>query len=119
MLNPYFFQIPSPELFTEQAQYQITGYAQVENYTLVFWQISKGDEAVTGESLYRDRDLLATGGGELPLYQLLSSLDPNVASATPRDGNSVWGRVNQQVGGFGVPPAISNALRSPQNQVLF
>lgn len=117
MLDPFFFQMPNPERLKPGLIFRVTGYAQVEEYTLVSWRFGKEDEYATGETLYRDRTLIATGGGTLPLYE---PKIPNEKSSTPRpEEQGVLSRVNTSIGQFGLPPAIAVALRDPLNYVAF
>ncbi|MBD1864240.1 MULTISPECIES: hypothetical protein [Trichocoleus] len=117
MLDPFFFQMPNPERLKPGLIYRITGYAQVEEYTLVTWRFGKEDEYATGETLYRDRTLIATGGGTLPLY---TPKVPEPVSRTPRpEAQTVMSRVDDSIGRFGVPPAVATALRDPLNYVSF
>lgn len=71
MLDPFFFQAPAnfaDEPADSGLYFRVLGYSQHQNYTLVTWGYGDNEEVVTGQSLYRDRELLATSGGAL-LYR--------------------------------------------------
>jgi hypothetical protein len=70
MLHPYFYRCP-PELQlnlkSPRLKYRISGYAQEDLFTLISWTFGDGDEFISGELLYRERQLIAYGGGSLSL----------------------------------------------------
>lgn len=117
MLDPFFFQMPNPKPLEPGQIYRITGYAQIEEYTLVSWRFGGAEEYATGETLYRDRTLIATGGGALPLYEPKAS--PDKSQTPPPEEQGVLSRVNASIGQYGVPPAVAVALRDPLNYVSF
>ena len=117
MLEAFFYQTPDGRL-PPDGIYRITGYARVEPYTLVFWRWGSRSEVdyATGEILYKDRVMLDWSGGQLSLYA------PTAApkhSASPPERSSVWHRIDARVGQYGVPPAVTIALRDPKNTRYF
>jgi len=119
MLEPYFFQTPPSLDWQPGLIFRLLGYARVSEYTLVKWRFGGEVEYGTGETLYRDRLILASGGGVLPLYEEPQPIDPDIASGTPEVMATVWDRMDSSMGQFGVPPAIAMALRNPANYACF
>ena len=117
MLRPSFFRVPPTLRVQPGFQFQVTGYAQAHNYTLVMWRLGDGLEFVTGETLYRGDRHIATAGGQISLYAPPSPA-PDY-SATPRNRVSAWDRVDRRVGLHGVPMSVATALRAPKNTVYF
>lgn len=70
MLNPYFYRCP-PELGLNlqapRMKFQITGYSQEDDFTLLSWQFGDGEEYISGEILYKGREVVISGGGKLNL----------------------------------------------------
>lgn len=115
-LEAYFHQLPPNVTLEAGTIFRVTGFARVETYTLVAWRLGGEVEYAVGETLYNGRNLLASGGGTLPLYELSR---PAVQSATPATPSSVWDRVDSRIGAFGLPAATAIALRDTNNAVYF
>lgn len=103
MLHPYFFRCP-PELNlnlrSPRMRFQITGYGQEGDFTLVGWRFGDGEEYISGEILYQEKTMLACGGGTL-----------NLPGDNPADTEAFnpWDRVSQQ--DIDISPVVSAMLR--------
>jgi hypothetical protein len=122
MLKPHFFISPAP--VPEEIEFRVLGFARVAQYTLVKWRwglrdVPSGDltEGVytDGESLWEHDTLLEHGWQGIVLY----GKNPAIASQVPLDRPTVWERVDNRIGQFGIPAQVAIALRSPQNFVAF
>jgi hypothetical protein len=85
MLDPYFYRCP-PELeLNLQApgmRFEITGYSQEDDFTLLGWRFGDGDEYISGEILYQGREVLICGGGRL---NLPGDNNPDLEAPNPWD----------------------------------
>ncbi len=122
MLHPRFFARPADLTLESWQTFEVLGYSQVEDWTLVQWRIPYGfadsGRYLQHETLYQgmeeiDNSLL---GGAVDLY---SEPEIQVQSATPQRAESVWDRVDSRLGNHGMPSAVAIALRAPENYVCF
>lgn len=109
MLEPYFFQCEGS--ISEGTVYKVTGYARVNEYTLVTWRLGGEENWTAGEDLYHGRKKIAGGGGELDLFAPASSN----SNASQPFANSIWTNISFGLGNYGIPCAIAIALRDPLN----
>lgn len=90
MLDPYFYRCP-PELDlnlrSPRMRFEITGYAEEDDFTLLGWRFGDGEEYISGEILYQGREVVICGGGRI---NLPGDTDPNLEASNP------WERVFQQ-----------------------
>lgn len=94
--------------------YEITQYAKVGIYVLVGWILKGIPEAMTGETLWRDRTPIASDGGTMQLFASSSS----EAQGMSQFPVSVWDTISSDVGVYGVPVQIAKSLRDPKNIVI-
>jgi hypothetical protein len=94
--------------------YQVTGYAQIDNYTLIKWQQGDKEEYFTGETLWRGNTPIAMTGGVLQLY----SAPSETKSEYPPETN-IWSRVDGNIGNYGLSSITAIALRSSENTIYF
>jgi hypothetical protein len=104
MLAPLYKSYVSPDSKQispppEGTTFAINYFSKIGIYTLVGWSLSSGGEAITGETLWRDRTPIAVEGGQLRLY------------ADKNPSTSVWDIINPDIGKYGVPSQIAIALR--------
>lgn len=106
-------------IVTSDSNYQVSGYSEVHPYTLVFWEQSVEDESFTGETLWRGKTPIATGGGALDLYVVdvkqNSSKEVDVVEKT----NSLLVNNVFNFGLYAVPKQVALALRNPKNIIIF
>lgn len=110
-LDPYFFQAPAD--FAEEPEdsdlyFRILGYSQYQNYTLVVWGYGDTEEYVAGQSLYRDRELLATSGGAL-----LYSESSDRGKAGEPNYQQLMGQLKQE--NYGLPQHAIEGLLDRSN----
>lgn len=117
MLEPFFFQMPDPNAWQPGLVFRVLGYARVDAYTLVKWRFGGEDEYSIGETLYRDRVMVVSGGGSIPL--VAAPAPPEDDDRSKVSEHSVWKHIDPAVGAYGIPPAIAMALRDPRNYVCF
>jgi len=95
----------------EGVEYRIRQYSQFKEFVLVSYEMGR-DEKMVGETLFHNRNPVASGGGRLPLYE-----PPEVvpgASRTHRYWHSkVRDRLDKRSGAFGVPDDVALKLRDP------
>lgn len=116
MLDPFFFQ--SPADFTDISEndelyFRVLGYSQHQNYTLVTWGYGDSEEIVTGQSLYRDRDLVTNSGGAL--FDRQSSTQ---GQASDPDYQQLLAQ-STEGDGYGVPRHVADRLLDPANYYNF
>ena len=133
-LPPYFQQrwlydeateslVPDETPLPSTDYWWVTGYAQVQGWTLVEWEqidLNSG-ESIAGEALYHRRTIMGYTGGALDLYapsefetQVRNQVQNGDRAATNMV-STVWNRVNQTQGNYGCPCVIALRLRSPEN----
>lgn len=65
MLEPFYYQMPPGFNSQSKLKTTILGYSRTQDLTLVYWRIESDREQIYGQSLYRDRQLLASGEGTI------------------------------------------------------
>jgi hypothetical protein len=123
MLAPVFFQLPVGLILNEGDRYTIRGYAQFERWTLVSWRIDVANSAepIYGESLWRDRTLIASGAGAIDLWTPPTPrepLDPDDPPPPPIPENP-FDRIPSNHTNYGVSQVCAVALRDDANFVWF
>lgn len=94
--------------------YRVQGYARVPGsiYTLVFWMLTDKedpDAGVGGETLWRHTTPVATGGGNLNLYE------PPARALVSDEDMSLTKRIDERVGQYGLSMETAIALRNRAN----
>ena len=98
--------------------FRLLGYTKVDGYTLTRWGIGREDEYMTGETLWKGTEPIATGPGVLPIYNVPA--ETNQHSALPQLGEFTFmKRYNINTGRFGLPASVAIALRDLKNFVSF
>lgn len=105
MLHPKFFQIP-PSLRATNPDYVVTGYTQSRQgeYVLITWEISDGDEKITGETLFsQEGEEIVSAGGQIDLGY--STPTGNTTISLPTTTHNAVSPTRY------VPPAVARQLR--------
>ncbi len=122
MLHPLFRQrlrregeklIPEDTEITEGFTYKIIGYSQFQEYTLVLWEYGNEDNSFVGETLYRGFDLIASGGGRLPIYEI-PTIAPGPSKMFRPWEQGVEKQLDSAIGRFGLPANVGFELRNPK-----
>lgn len=99
-------------------KFRLLGYTQVDDYTLTRWGIGRGEEYMTGETLWKGITPIATAAGILPIYDVPPKT--NEHSTLPQLGEFTFmKRYNINTGRFGLPASVAIALRDLKNFVSF
>lgn len=123
MLPPIFFALPPGETLSPGDRYAIRGYAQVERWTLILWRIDVlgSPEPIYGETLWRDRSVVASGSGAIDIWEPpepREPLDPDDPPPPPLP-EMPFDRIAPNFAKYGMAQAIAVALRNPANFVWF
>lgn len=114
ILEPYFLAKPSQIRLGRKDSYEPLGYYRYEGYTLISWRYGNlpYGEYVTGETLYRQRRLLAATGGTINLGAN-SRLRHSEMPVNP--ARNLSDLIFSGVGRMGVPQSVAINLRNPKN----
>lgn len=115
------YRVP-PKPIPKGVEFKVIAYSQVKPYTLVRWrwrlkeapshrgELTEGQQ-MEGETLYRGNQTVHVEWiNDVPLYQKKQIEKGGTAIA-----QSVWQRVDSQIGWKNVPMGVSQRLRNPSN----